>query len=171
MSRFYVISHSHRRVQLHRTGAAVSIVPVNDTTKKSVVKTLVSANGGGWKGSKNIRLIFGSKPDKQKKTREKPLFRRGINSGQNESFNTSSSGKSENCSYLCSDPEDNVQRWGATRNVGAHGLEESSKQESSRVPVFISKYNQQYEKHNVRLCWNMINRLSHHVTKFSPYVI
>ena len=105
----------------------------------------MSADGGGWKDSKNIGLIFGSKPDKLKKTREKLLFRRGINSGQNESFNTFSSGKSENSSYLCIDLEDNLQRWGATRNVEAHGLEEIIKQESPRVPVFVSKHNRHYE--------------------------
>lgn len=118
---------------------------------KVVGFSLVSANGAGWKDSKNVGLIFGSKPDKQKKTREKRLFRRCKNSGQNEGFNTSNSGESENSSYLCSDPEDNLQRWGATRNVGAHGLEESSKQESPRVPVFISKHNRHYEKFQVRL--------------------
>jgi len=106
----------------------------------------VSANGGGWKDSKNVGLIFGSKPDKQKKTREKLLFRRDINSGQNESFNTFNHRKLENSSYLCIDLEDNLQHWGVTRNVEAHGLEESLKQESPRVPVFVSKHNRHYEQ-------------------------
>lgn len=126
--------------------AAVPVISLSFIVAFLVDFSLVSAYGGGWKDWKNFGLIFGSKPDKQKKTREKLLFRRGINSGQNESFNTSSSGESENSSYLCSDPKDNVQRWGATRNVGAHGLEESLKQESPRVPVFVSKHNRHYEQ-------------------------
>ena len=54
-----VVRHSHRHVQMHQTDAAVSVAQVNDTTKKSVVKSSGSADNGGKFNWAIIGLIFG----------------------------------------------------------------------------------------------------------------